>query len=348
MLKPLGDNAKIKELGELIARNDRFVITCHIAPDGDAIGSSLALYNLLSVLGKDVKVVTPDIVQDNLMVLPGAKEIVVFTRYTEFVNELLSKADVVFSLDYNALNRIDRLGEPLLKSPAKKVLIDHHLHPEDFPDIVISHPECSSTSALLFKVICELGLLQLVDKGIGSCIYAGMMTDTGNFSYNSNDPELYYIIAKLVETGVDKDDLYAKIVNASTLSKLKITAYAIDRKLTLYPEHRAALIVLSRNELNQFHYKKGDTESLVNIPLRLQDVDYCFFLREEAEYIKVSSRSKGEFPVNEICSRYFNGGGHRNAAGGEFRGTMKECVKRFESILGECDKLLNGNQEEII
>lgn len=340
MIKPLGDKRAIRDLGVLISQNQEFVITCHIAPDGDAIGSSLALYNLLNILGKDVKVITPDIVPDNLTFLPGAKDIVVFSRYKDFAKKLLASADVVFSLDYNALSRIDWLGEFVKAAQGKKVMIDHHLYPEDFPDIIISHPECSSTSALLFKVICALGLVKLVDKNIGSCIYAGMMTDTGNFSYNSNDPELYYIIAKLVEVGIDKDDLYAKIINSSSLSKLKITAYAIDRKFKVYPKHHAALITLTREELNEMHYKKGDTENLVNIPLKLNDVEFCFFLREESEYIKVSSRSKGEFPVNELCSKYFNGGGHRNAAGGEFYGTIDECVKRFESILGKCDELL--------
>ena len=159
------------------------------------------------------------------------------------------------------------------------------------------------------------------------------MTDTGNFSYNSNDVELYYIIAKLIDVGVDKDKLYADIVNASTLSKMKIIAYALDRKLTLFPTERAALITLTRSELNEYHYRKGDTESLVNMPLKLRDVDFCFFLREESNYIKVSSRSKGNIKVNEMCQTYFNGGGHKNAAGGEFRGSMEECIERFKQLL---------------
>lgn len=342
-MNPLPDKAQIAELSRLIAANTRFVITTHISPDGDAIGSSLALYNLLNGLGKNVKVITPDLFPEAMNILPGAKDIVIYSRYDKFAIRLLKEAQVIFCLDYNAIKRVDLVGNHLLESDAVKVMIDHHLHPEKFPNVVISHPEISSTSALLYKVICGLGLSRMIDKAIGSCIFAGMMTDTGNFSYNSNSPELYEIVAHLVEVGVDKDFLYTKIVNTSSLSKLKITAYAIDQKLILFPEHKAALITLTREELNRFNYKKGDTESLVNIPLKLEEIIYSFFLREEEKYIKVSSRSKGDFPVNEICKSYFNGGGHRNAAGGEFYGTMKECVNKFKSILPENDQYIKNN-----
>lgn len=334
------DKDKIKKLSRLIAGCDRVVITCHIAPDGDAIGSSLALCHMLTDLGKAVHVVTPDMFATNLYYLPGAKDIVVYSRYEEFAVQLISQADLIFSLDYNSIKRVDKLGEHILKSKAHKVMIDHHLDPEDFPNLVISHPEESSTAVLLFKVFAAMGLLPLVDKKIASCIYTGMMTDTGNFSYNSNTPDLYHIIARLVECGIDKDKLYTHIINTSTLSRLRINGYAVSQKMTVYPEHRAALITLTREELNSMDYKKGDTESLVNIPLQLPDVVYSIFLREETDYIKVSARSKGTFPVNKLCSDHFNGGGHRNAAGGEFYGTMEECISRFESTLDANDSLL--------
>ncbi|MCM1450593.1 MAG: DHH family phosphoesterase [Clostridiales bacterium] len=334
------DRSKIKSLSRLIARCNKVVITCHIAPDGDAIGSSLALCNMLTDLGKEVHVVTPDMFQANLNVLPGARDIVVYSRYEAFAQQLIGEADLIFCLDYNSIKRIDRVGSHVLQSKASKVMIDHHLDPEDFADIIISHPEESSTSVLLFRVFCALGLVPLISKEIGSCIYTGMMTDTGNFSYNSNDSELYPVIAKLVECGVDKDKLYSQIVNTSTLSSLRINGYAVSEKMTLYPESRAALITLTRDELNRFEYQKGDTESLVNVPLKLKDISCSFFLREEAEYIKVSSRSKGNLPVNKLCETYFNGGGHMNAAGGEFYGTMEECVARFESMLKESRDLI--------
>lgn len=288
---------------------------------------------MLTDLGKDVHVVTPDMLPGNLFCLPGAKDVVIFTQHEEFVKQLFDEADLIFSLDYNSIKRIDKVGTYLLASKAPKVMIDHHLYPEDYPTIAISHPEESSTSALLFKVFCALGLVALIDKKTASCIYAGMMTDTGNFSYNSNNPDLYQIITRLLEAGVDKDKLYTQIINTSTESRLRINGYAVSEKMKLYEAHKAAIITLTRNELNRFDYKKGDTDNLVNIPLKINEITYSFFLREESEYIKVSCRSKGNYAVNTICEKHFNGGGHMNAAGGEFYGTMQECVTRLEEII---------------
>lgn len=341
------DKEKIKQLSRLIAGCRNVVITTHIAPDGDAVGSSLALYHLLNDLGKTVRVITPDMFAQNLFYLPGAKDIVIYTRYEEFAQQLIEEADLIFCLDYNSIKRIDRVGPHVLASGAPKVLIDHHLYPEDFPTLTFSRPQESSTCALLFRVISALGLLPLVNKTIASCIYTGMMTDTGNFSYNSNDPDLYAIISRLLEAGINKDRLYTSIINTSTLSRLKINAFAIDRKLQLFPEHQAALITLSLDELNSLGYQKGDTESLVNVPLQLKDVTYSFYLRQEPDYIKVSSRSKGDFPVNKICSEHFNGGGHLNAAGGEFFGTMDECVARLIEVMPQYDSLLPDKKKPI-
>lgn len=344
MITQILDTDKIKELSRLVAGCNRVVITCHIAPDGDAIGSSLALCHMLTDLGKEARVITPDMFTMNLYYLPGAKDIVVYSRYEEFAIQLIEQADLIFSLDYNSIKRVDKLGEHILRSKAPKVMIDHHLEPEDYPTLTISHPEESSTSVLLFRVFAAMGLLPLVDKKIASCIYTGMMTDTGNFSYNSNNPDLYLIIARLVECGIDKDKLYTHIINTSTLSRLRINGYAVSQKMKVYPGHRAALITLTRDELNSMDYKKGDTESLVNVPLQLPEVTYSVFLREETDYIKVSARSKGSFPVNQLCSKHFNGGGHRNAAGGEFYGTMEECIARFESTLDANDAMLPPNK----
>lgn len=336
------DKNKIKALSRIIAGCHRVVITTHIAPDGDAVGSSLALYHMLTDLGKDVHVVTPDGFQQNLMYLPGASDIVIYSRYKEFAVQLIQEADLIFCLDYNAIKRIDEVGSYVNDSVAIKVMIDHHLQPEDFPYLTITHPEESSTCALLFKVFAALGLVPLIDKKIGSCIYTGMMTDTGNFSYNSNNPDLYLIISRLIENGIDKDKIYTHIINTSTLSRLRINGYAISHKLTLYPGHKASLITLTRDELNRFDYQKGDTESLVNVPLQLTDVTYSCFLREEEDYIKVSMRSKGKFPVNRMCAQYFGGGGHLNAAGGEFSGTMEECIKQFEIAIDDFNQYLDS------
>lgn len=340
MISRIIEDDKIKRLYALLSQSDNIVITCHLSPDGDAIGSSLGLWHVLNRLGKNVKVITPDSVPKHLTFLPGVKDVLPFNRYREFATRLLNSADLVFCLDFNEAKRIDRMSDVLLGCPACKVMIDHHLFPGDFADVIISHPEVSSTSMLVFRVLCRLELFDDIDHDAAECIYTGMMTDTGNFTYNSNDPDLYVVIAELLKKGIDKDRIYRQACNTSTLSRLRLNSYAVLEKMQLIAEHSASLIILSRKELNEFHYEKGDTESLVNVPLSLPEVTYSVFLRDDVEYIKVSMRSKGEFPVNRICEDHFNGGGHKNAAGGEFYGTMQEAIDKLKAVMPEYDKYL--------
>ena len=186
----------------------------------------------------------------------------------------------------------------------------------------------------------DLGMGDFITEEVAECLYTGMMTDTGNFSYNSNQADLYEIVADLVRRGMDKDWIYRKVYFSNTLNRLQLNGYAMQEKLSIYPEHKAALITLTRDELNRFHYQKGDTEDLVNRPLTIADITYSIFLREESDYIKVSARSKGDFPVNLMCKEHFNGGGHLNAAGGEFYGSMEEAVAIFHSLMPLFDKYL--------
>lgn len=338
------DKAKVDEMRRLINDNDNIVITCHLTPDGDAIGSTLALCHLLRAMGKKAKVVTPDVPPKNLYGVPGAKEIVPFTRFEPQVKSLFAEAGLICCLDFNASKRVDRLAPLLLDASCPKILIDHHLFPENLADVVISHPESSSTCFLLYQLIVAMGWADMISRRVAECIYTGMMTDTGNFTYNSNDSELYIVIADLVKRGVDKDHIYSMICNSNSVSRLRLNGYAINEKLRLFPEHRAALISLTQDELNRYHYERGDTESLVNVPLSVPEMVYSVFLREETAYIKVSCRSRGKFPVNKMCEEHFNGGGHKNAAGGEFFGTMAQAIAKFESILDQYDKYLpNAN-----
>lgn len=340
MLTRIIEESKIKTLRNILENSDDIVITCHIAPDGDAIGSSLGLAQVLNSIGKNAKVVTPDMFPSNLRFLPGAKDIVVYSRYPEFAEELIAKADLLFSLDYNDIKRIDKVGDSVIKSPATKVMIDHHLFPGDFANVTISHPEMSSTSLLVFRVLCRLELFPSIDKDAATCLYTGMMTDTGNFSYNSNDPDLYIVISELLKKGINKDAIYSRVYNSNTVDRLRLNGYAQCEKMKVYDNYRGALITLTREELNRYHYQKGDTESLVNVPLSVPQIVFSFFLREEAGYIKISARSKGDFPVNKICEEQFGGGGHKNAAGGEFYGTMDEAIAKFESMLDKYAPLL--------
>jgi phosphoesterase RecJ-like protein len=344
MLRHVIAEAKVKEVRELLEQSEHIVITCHMAPDGDAIGSSLGLLHTLANIGKEARVVTPDRIPESLKLLPGARDIVPYSKYTDFAEKLLADADLIFCLDFNALYRVDRMKDALEAATAKKVLVDHHEDPQDFADVVISHPDQSSTSVLLFRLLCRLEMFNLIDRKAATCIYTGMMTDTGNFSYNSNDPDLYTIIAELLKKGINKDDIYKRVMDTAKANVLRMKGYAMYN-MQLFPEAKAALITLNADELKQFDYERGDTEGLVNEPLAIEDVVYSVFLREDDRHIKVSTRSKGDFPVNKICEKYFNGGGHVNAAGGELYCTLEEAINIFKETLNDASQYLTNNHK---
>lgn len=325
----------IKKAKTLVERAGRIVTVCHSAPDGDAVGSSLAAVHVLGALGKECRAIVPDAYNANLAKLPGAKEIVDATRYPDFARRLFDEADLVLCLDFNEPRRTGRLEKTLRECKAPKILIDHHLHPDIDADVVISHPEMAATAYLMFRFICRLELFNFIGKEAAECILAGMMTDTGNFSYNCADPDLYIVVAELLRKGADKDRLYKQLFNTFSESSMRLNSYAILDKMEVFSDYGAALIVLSRDELNRFHYVKGDTEALVNRPLAIPGVVYSAFLREETDMVKVSMRSTGDFPVNVLCKEHFGGGGHLNAAGGEFYGTLEEAAAIFRSFLKE-------------
>ena len=265
------DKKSIKALAQLIEQCNNVVITCHVKPDGDAVGSTLALFHILSTLGKAAHIITPDSPPRSLRFLPGCKDIIALSAQEDFCKSLIDKAELIFCLDFNAINRLDKAASVISGAKARKVLIDHHLYPEPFADITISRPTESSTCALLFKVICALGLRPLIDKKTAKCLMAGIMTDTGNLSYNANDPDLYTITGDLLRLGVDKVNLWERL-NTKSLSQLKLNAFAIDNRMEMLLNGRAALITLTAEELENYNYVKGDTEGLVNIPLSINGV----------------------------------------------------------------------------
>jgi phosphoesterase RecJ-like protein len=229
----------------------------------------------------------------------------------------------------------------MASSPGRKIMIDHHLHPEDFCRITVSHPEISSTSELVFRLICRMGYFSDISKEGAECIYTGMMTDTGGFTYNSNNREIYFIISELLSKGIDKDDIYRKVYNTYSESRLRLMGYVLSN-MRVYKDYNSALISLTKDEQGKFDYIKGDSEGFVNIPLSIKNVCFSCFLREDTEkkMIKISLRSVGKFPCNQLAAEFFNGGGHLNASGGEFYGTMEEAVKVFEQALEKYKPLL--------
>lgn len=344
MISSLHEDNKLKSLRALINDSERIAVVTHSAPDGDAAGSSLAMMHILGHLEKDVRVIFPDMLPPLLRSLPGAKDATDATRYPDFARKLISEADLIVCLDFNELSRTGALGKLVGDAAAPKVMIDHHLNPADFATVTISRPEMSSTCYLLFRVLCGLELFSFFDKAAAECLLTGMMTDTGNFSYNASDPEIHIVVAELMKLGANPEEIYRRQFETHSENSLRLNSYALLEKMEVFPEAGAALITLSRNELNKFHYVKGDTEGLVNRPLAIPEVVYSCYLREEDGYVKVSMRSLGDFPVNELCHEYFGGGGHRNAAGGEFNGTLEQAADLFRSLLETNKQLYLANR----
>ena len=346
MLSKVIAQANVDHVEKWFEKADKIVIVSHVSPDGDAIGSSLGLYHFLMSQDKTVHVIVPNAFPDFLKWMPGAKDVIQYNRYKEFADKLIQEADVICCLDFNVLSRIDEMEEAVRTSPGRKMLVDHHLAPGDFARIVISHPDISSTSELVFRLICQLGNFSDISKEGAECIYTGMMTDTGGFTYNSNNREIYLIIGELLSKGIDKDEIYRNVYNNNSEGRLRLQGYVLYEKMQLYPEFKSALISLSREEQKRFLYAKGDTEGLVNIPLSVKGICFSAFLREDTEkdMIKISLRSVGTFPCNQVAAEFFNGGGHLNASGGEYYGALDEAIALFKQALIKYEDQLLGKK----
>lgn len=326
---------KIKQANAWLHEAKNVVIVCHVGPDGDAIGSSLAMAHFVQMLHCNAQVIVPNDYPDFLAWAPGAKDILVYAHGATKCRSLLRDADIIICLDFNIPSRTSDMEDDLVNSPARKIMIDHHLYPSDFCDIVISHPPISSTCELVFRFIHQMGYFPQINHDIASCLYLGMMTDTGSFTYNSNDSEIYAIISMLMEKGIDKDDIYRRVNHTYSEDRLRLMGVMLS-EMNVYPQH-AALMTLTHTQQETHNYKKGDSEGFVNLPLQILGMKMSCFLREDREkgMIKVSLRSIGDFACNEIATKYFNGGGHKNASGGEFFGSMADCVAKYEQAILE-------------
>jgi phosphoesterase RecJ-like protein len=340
MLNKIIAEENIQKSKKLINKYDKIIIVTHTSPDGDALGSSLALYHFLTEYGKQVNVVVPNEFPNFLQWMPGVDEIVIAEKKNSIVAEIFDAAELIFFLDFNVLKRIEQL-EPLTKnSAASKILIDHHLDPDAFCDITISHPDISSTSELIFRFICRMGLYEYMNKSCAECIYTGMMMDTGAFTYNSNSPAIYYIISELLQKGIDKDAIYAKIYYGCSARKIRMQGFVLYHKMKLFRDYRTSLISLTYEEHQHFRSQKGDTEGFVNIPLSIANVVFSAFIREEKDVVRISFRSRGDFPTNQFAKEVFGGGGHLNASGGEFYGKLEDALRLFEEALPRYKHLL--------
>ena len=330
MLKNIMTEGECSQLRSLINDANSVVLCCHMNADGDALGAMLGWAEALRSLGKEPLIVAPDQYPDYLQWLPNSEKIVRYDKRKEYVDTVLKIADLIFCLDFNTLSRTDTMAEALSLSPAKKVLIDHHLAPDVDAVLSVSHPDMSSTCELVFRIVWQMGLFEQLGKHFAIPVYCGMMTDTGGFTYNSTEPEIFFIISQLLTKRIDKDKIYRSVYHNYSEHRMRLVGYVLCHKLVVDSQRHAAFYTLTREDLRRFHFIKGDAEGLVNMPLQIKGLKLSVSLREDTErnnLIWVSLRSVGNFPCNKVAEQFFNGGGHLNASGGKLQCSMEEAVE---------------------
>jgi bifunctional oligoribonuclease and PAP phosphatase NrnA len=323
----------ITAIDQLLKDPKDVVIFSHFNPDGDAIGSALALHLFLKKLGHSAHVIIPNPFPTFLSWMKGSEDVVIYEKNPDKSIELIRNAGVLFILDFNAPGRIKKAEKSLLAASGIKILIDHHPQPEIFTDYLFSDTEVSSTAELVYEFMVALNKEKDIDQDIATSIYTGIMTDTGNFSYNSSRKRTFEIVAELMTYNINKNYIYSKVYDNFSHNRMKLLGYCLHEKMKVFPESGASYICLNLKELEDFHYEPGDTEGFVNYPLSIKGIVFSAFFSEQKGVIRISLRSKGSFAVNKIAEKYFKGGGHINAAGGESRLTMEATILKFKAIL---------------
>ncbi len=326
-----------RELQQLLLTPKNVVIITHFKPDADALGSSLGLAGFLKLKGHRVTTITPSDYPSFLSWMPGNEEVLALSvdsaEPTKRAKEAIAKADILFCLDFSTPKRVEELEDSVRNTGAVKVLIDHHLEPEKFATFEQWTTKSASTAQLVFELIEEWNETNLISSDVANCLYAGLMTDTGNFRHNNTTEREFMAAARLTSLGANPSEVARQIYDTNSLERLRLTGYVLNEKLRVLPEFRTAYIVLSQDELRRFNSKTGDTEGLVNYGLSVKNVVLAVLMYERKSEIKLSFRSLGEFSVNDLARKHFAGGGHRNAAGGTFHGTLDETLSRFLELL---------------
>ena len=317
--------------------------TGHVNPDGDAMGSTLMLMKWMRRKGKEVHVVLPNRYPDFLSAIPGANEVVCYDTKPQLVKHLVAEADLIFVCDYGMRERTRDMAAVLDTNGCPRIMIDHHLAPEDFCDVTISRPEMCATCELLCHIMTEIDEMDSLTKDEAECLYAGMMTDTGAFTYNSARAEVYECVGKLISRGIDKDVLYRKLFWAMSPARLRLQGYLLYSKMHIVPGLHAAYITLTNEERRLLDTKNGDTEGIVNMPLQIKGMRLACLMAQDTEHprqYRISLRSVDDFPCNELSKDFFDGGGHKNAAGGKFVGSEQEAISQFKKAVRAYEHLL--------
>lgn len=320
----------IEQLRTLLAEPQQIVIVSHTNPDGDAVGSSMAWAEALRSMGHTVHCVVPNRYPYFLNWMPQIKDVLIFKDQPEAAKAAIDAADLIFCLDFNDVSRLEILTDTLAtNTTARRVLIDHHLSPAEGFDLTFSHPDSSSTCFLVYSIIEALLGVEVITRPMAEQLYVGMMTDTGNFAFSFLTPELFRAVAVLLERGIVIPDIHNQVYNAYTAGRARLFGYAINRKMELIHNGRVAYMSLKENEMRRFGFQQGDSEGFVNYPLTIKKVKMSVMFLEHTNFIRVSLRSRGQVDVNLFARRYFNGGGHKNAAGGKSFVSMEETIEHY-------------------
>jgi len=318
---------------------NRVVICAHVNPDGDAIGSSLALKHYLERKGKQATIVIPNAFPDFLKWMPGADTILVFTndKHKEPIKAAIDGADLIIVCDLNQPNRLAALEEYITAGTAPRILIDHHLDPDkDFCQTIVSRPEMCATAEVICHLLSERNELDSISEDEAICLYTAMMCDTGAFSFNSNRPVIYEYISRLLAKGIDKDQIYRNVFYTASEGRLRLQGYLLYVNMKVLHDRHTAIMTLTNEERRRFKVKNGDTEGIVNIPLTMLGIRLSIFINEDTEHpgiMKLSLRSVGDFPCDQMASRFFGGGGHKNASGGKLQCTMSVALEKVKTAI---------------
>jgi phosphoesterase RecJ-like protein len=343
MLQDILTERECSLLRSLIDSSQTIVLCCHQNADGDAVGSLLGMGEVVRLMGKDVLMVVPDQYPDFLRWLPNTEKIVRYDKRRDYVDTVLKIADLVICLDFNSLSRTADMADALSKTPAKKVLIDHHLNPEVETALQLSFPTMSSTCELVFRIIWQLGLFDELGKHFAIPVYCGMMTDTGGFTFNSNNPDTFFIVSQLLTKHIDKDKIYRNVYHCYSEQRLRLMGHVLCNRLVVDSKRHASWFTITRDDMRTFHFVKGDAEGLVNMPLQIKGMKLSISLREDTDRdntVWVSLRSVDDFPCNQVAQQFFNGGGHLNASGGKLSCSIEQAVEVVRQALDAFEHLL--------
>lgn len=337
------NGTEITDLKKILASPKKVVIIPHKNPDGDAIGSTLGLYHYLKEYKHDVCVITPNDYPEFLKWMPGENAIIKFDTQTDRAKQCIANAELIFTLDFNSFSRVDDMGPFLEKSNATFVMIDHHQQPDNYAKFMYSDTSMSSTCEMVYHFINFFDDNNKITADIANCLYAGIMTDTGSFRFPSTTSTTHRVIADLIDKGAKNANIHQEVFDTQSLSRLHLLGCAL-KNLVMLKEYHTVYITLTKEELQSFNYKKGDTEGFVNYGLSLKGIKFAaiFIENQSDDYIKISFRSKGDFSVNEFARAHYNGGGHNNAAGGRSDDNMEDTTTKFVTILDQYKALLQS------